>query len=424
MEGQLRSFFQLCQQEGHTPAATFIETEPGTRPGYKALLDYLHLTGPGAVIVAWGPTNLGESLAQALERVLALDALGSRLVFIDGDSQEPLGRILKEWGTSERGQKIRSALKAKATAGYSLGRPPFGYKVAEKGQLAGVPTELAVVRLIFSLYVQGGLGIRRIANRLNEGGYRTRTGNRWSMHSVRNILSNSIYAGDAELAARAGPGQEPSVSQDAFQRVQERLKERPHPTSPPKVVAFALRGLAFCGYCGEPMVGATRRKRWQRKSGLRAEGYYRYYRCRSGSVRELCNKNTWREGELEKAVRDGVRALLADDSSLEAQARKQQPLRQESPVASIDSRLRRALEKASKGLLPLPSLRRLLEQRRRGLEPIEGPEAPEQWGDTNLLEPSAWTGLNPVVRRNVLAHWIQKAVVWTDRLQLDPLKEI
>ena len=51
------------------------------------------------------------------------------------------------------------------------------------------------MRYIFRLYLKDGLGIRRIARRLNEEGLRTRRDGLWSMVTVRDILRNRAYVG-------------------------------------------------------------------------------------------------------------------------------------------------------------------------------------------------------------------------------------
>ena len=61
----------------------------------------------------------------------------------------------------------------KAVKGEVLGRPPYGYKVGARRRLELVPEEAVVVRYIFRLYLQEGLGIRLIARRLNEEGLNT-----------------------------------------------------------------------------------------------------------------------------------------------------------------------------------------------------------------------------------------------------------
>lgn len=72
---------------------------------------------------------------------------------------------------------------------------PYGYKV-EKGTLSINDEEKEVVDFIFYLYTEILLGMRAIANELNNRGLRTRKGNLWKSTEIRYILENRIYTGD------------------------------------------------------------------------------------------------------------------------------------------------------------------------------------------------------------------------------------
>ena len=60
-----------------------------------------------------------------------------------------------------------------------------------------MPDEAEVVRLMFRLYTEDGLGIRLIAQRLNDQGIRTRRGGAWSLAAVHDLLKNPAYIGTA-----------------------------------------------------------------------------------------------------------------------------------------------------------------------------------------------------------------------------------
>ena len=67
----------------------------------------------------------------------------------------------------------------------------YGY-VYRNGKIDIIPEEARVVRLIYD-YFLSGMGVVKIAKKLNEEGYRTRKCGRWSKSSVRTILSNYDY---------------------------------------------------------------------------------------------------------------------------------------------------------------------------------------------------------------------------------------
>ena len=56
--------------------------------------------------------------------------------------------------------------------------------------------EAEIVRTIFRMYTEEGKGFRRIAQELNELGYRSKNGKKFSHNSVGDIISNSKYYGN------------------------------------------------------------------------------------------------------------------------------------------------------------------------------------------------------------------------------------
>lgn len=78
------------------------------------------------------------------------------------------------------------------------GRTPpyiYGYDKKDTYNLTINPTESKIVKLIFKSYVNEKMGIRKIANMLNDENIKTKKGNSWTAKGVRRILSNSIYCG-------------------------------------------------------------------------------------------------------------------------------------------------------------------------------------------------------------------------------------
>ena len=86
-----------------------------------------------------------------------------------------------------------------ARRGYTLSAPPFGY--TKDGQAKGlavvIEAEAALVRDVFSLYLDHGWTMAQIADELNADAGRPprRNGGRWDKDAVREMLSNPYYAG-------------------------------------------------------------------------------------------------------------------------------------------------------------------------------------------------------------------------------------
>ena len=237
--------------------------------------------------------------------------------------------------------------------GEALGRPPYGYRVGPQRRLVIVAEEGSVVRYIFRLYLKDGLGIRRIARRLNEEGLRTRRDGLWSMVTVRDILRNRAYVGTySRFGVRVPASHAPLISQPDFQRVQERLDERRPSGSARQVSPFLLSGLLYCGHCGNKMIGVTRKQKWQRGDGSIRSAQYRYYQCESRTNRSLCDYHTQRAEELEARVHQ---ALLDTTIVVNRNGANGVPLngtnRLRDRVRRLDKRLEQYLDSAAGGTL-------------------------------------------------------------------------
>jgi site-specific DNA recombinase len=314
---QNRRFLDYCESQGFEVATTFSE-EPGNSSGggFAQLVEYLKRPDKGFVIVvAPSPITLADDAVVGAARCLQVEHLGGQLQFIDTEvAGDALGAILETWAEThndELREKVRSALRRKAVRGEVLGRPPYGYRVGPKNRLEVVDDEAVVVRYIFKLYLQDGLGIRLISRRLNEEGLRTRRNRPWSMVSIRDILRNRAYLGTYQRLGVRVPGTHPAlVSPDDFRSVQERLSDRRTNFSPRTVSGFLLSGLVICDSCGNRMIGVSRRQSWTRRSdGSEQVASYRYYQCESRTNQGICSYNTQRADELEESVRQQLSEL-------------------------------------------------------------------------------------------------------------------
>jgi site-specific DNA recombinase len=165
--------------------------------------------------------------------------------------------------------RIRSVKDGK----YIGTRPPFGYDVTR--DLTLIPNNDAdVVRQIFRMYTEEGLGCNRIAHRLNEMGIKSPMGKIWRGESVLALLNNPVYAGwitwrrlhqdrrrgryrrrpESEWIKARGQ-HEPLISEEVFQRSKEIRARRSHvPIRKDRAPSSPLSGLVQCGKCGELMV--------------------------------------------------------------------------------------------------------------------------------------------------------------------------
>lgn len=80
--------------------------------------------------------------------------------------------------------------------------PPYGYKkISHKvgkekcSTLEIVDIEADAVRMIFDLYVHEDMGFEKIANRLNELGFKPAKGDLWKKGTLKDMISNEAYIG-------------------------------------------------------------------------------------------------------------------------------------------------------------------------------------------------------------------------------------
>lgn len=311
---QSEEFLAFCKSNGYEAAAAFLDGKNEGRSaadsvGFRQLLDFARQQAPSGflVVVVANFASLGDSIVEAARRYFQLATTGVPVISIE-TGEDVSVPLLEKWSehraTGNIGDKVKTAMRRRAIQGEVLGRPPYGYRVGPRRRLAVVPEEGSVVRYIFRLYLKDGLGIRRIARRLNDEGYRTRRAGLWSMVTVRDILRNRAYVGTySRFGVRIPASHAPLISQEDFKRVQERLDQRRPVSETRHISPFLLSGMTYCGYCGNKMIGVTRKQKWELRSGGVRVAQYRYYQCESRTNRSLCDYHTRRAEELEAEVR-------------------------------------------------------------------------------------------------------------------------
>ncbi len=322
---QNRAFLEFCGTQGYEVAGTFLDAD-GQVPrdaGFRQMLQFLGRDDRGFAVVAVDSLGvLGADLGQAAMRLLQIEATGAQVVSVH-TGKEVARELVTTWADRGEGtpvsERVRSAMRKKAVRGEVLGRPPYGYQVGPRRRLDMVPEEAVVVRYIYRLYIQEGMGIRKIAGQLNNENVATRRGGKWSMVTVRDILRNRAYLGTYTRFGVKVPGSHPPlVSADDFREVQERLQTHHASERVRSVQPFLLSGLVYCGRCGNRLIGVSRRQKWTTKDGEVHHAAYRYYQCESRTNQNTCGYNTQRSAELEP----GVRELLGEDTPAVSRVRR------------------------------------------------------------------------------------------------------
>jgi len=445
---QSEAFLEFCERNGYEAAAAFLDTGISSPPaGFRQLVEFVRQQSSRGFMLVVLPhiSGLGATPTDAVRRYFQLSGLGVSVVSME-DGPDVEGALMDLWSryraNGSLGERVKAAMRKKAVKGEALGRPPYGYRVGAKHRLVIESDEGSVVRYIFRLYIKDGLGIRRIARRINEEDLKTRRGGYWSMVTVRDVLRNRAYVGTyARFGVRVPASHAPLISQEDFQQVQERLDARRPSSKVRQISAFVLSGVAFCGYCGNKMIGVTRRQKWKRRGdGALRSAQYRYYQCESRTNRSLCDYHPRRADDLEEAARRAVsslrwtrkpaRAALLTASDANAQAKR---ARERS--RRLDRVLERYLDSAALGKITPEKLRSLgadvageqleLEERLLDVERLAQHEATESERQQRRDEivrrlRDEWKSLDPEELRDLLQQVIARIVVKDDGLEIVP----
>lgn len=149
-------------------------------------------------------SRFARNTVDLLESVRKLKSLGIETLFLTAN--------MTSMGDSEFILTIFGALAQEESANTSK-RVKFGKRInAEKGRVPNIvygydkikgdyfalsinKTEADVIRQMYRWYIDEGHGASRIANMLNEQGYKTKRNCKWSQNAVCRILTNKIYTG-------------------------------------------------------------------------------------------------------------------------------------------------------------------------------------------------------------------------------------
>lgn len=176
-------------------------------------------------------------------------------------------------------EDVKRGMTENALRGNFQSSPAFGYKV-EKGQgLVIVEDQANIVRMIFNLYANSGMGFYDIARHLNRLGYTTKKGGAFEARAIRYIIQNPIYKGylrwnyangtthavndESEWIVVKSPLVPVIVPEELWDRANERLKNEYHPKNGKPVSKHRhwLSGLVKCSSCSASLSTSVQYRR-------------------------------------------------------------------------------------------------------------------------------------------------------------------
>lgn len=229
---------------------------------------------------------------------------------------ESLFEGMSEYYSAELSRKIKRGMDDNARKFMTLGAVPLGYCRGKDGKYELVEAEAAIVREIFSRVLHEP--VADVLRDLNAQGITTKSGKAWNKSSLNKMLVNDRYIGTYTYKGQKTPDAiPPIISKELFAKVQEHLALKPRARAMPGAVrrrrmengTYLLTGKAFCGECGEPLVGDS--------CHSRSGAMHYYYKCR-GRKNHACKLDTIRRDSLERIVAAYLNELVLDDNVVEA----------------------------------------------------------------------------------------------------------
>lgn len=113
----------------------------------------------------------------------------------EGNLMEGILESFAEYYSENLANEVMKGLKINAKkAQFNGGYPPLGYDIAEDKTYIINEREARIVREIFDLYLDG-IGYKKIADILNNKGYKNKRGKPFVFNSIPTILKNDKYCG-------------------------------------------------------------------------------------------------------------------------------------------------------------------------------------------------------------------------------------
>ncbi|MBK50536.1 MAG: hypothetical protein CL768_05890 [Chloroflexi bacterium] len=303
-------FHNYCELNLHVPVKLFISNNNSSLnkdPEYLNLLEFIRNEKSEYLVVINDVRDLGSDIEDVARAIAVFHQLNSLVKCASEDYPDPIQnafRVLRPKGVSlTRSASIKNIMQVKAMEGKVLGRPPYGYEINGDGFLEPVKNEASVVELIFKLYTKDQIGLRLIAQHLNDRQLTTRKGSRWSNVGIRDVLKNPVYLGTyTRYGVQRPNSHEPIISAEVFRMAKEQTAQRKPTGRVVNTEPFMLSGILYCSGCDNKMMGVTRRQTWKTKDGKRQSAVYKYYQCQSKNNLSVCDYHTWKSSMLEENV--------------------------------------------------------------------------------------------------------------------------
>lgn len=369
---------RYAQAHGWEVAVVYKDEQSGldaSRPRYQQMLAAAQKR-QFEVVLAYDPSRFGRDAGEAITACKQLESSGVTVQTVKVDISQPFVRnlffALGEEESRTKSVRVSDAMRKIVELGRWPTKPPMGYDLVREEGLPGgklVPNEKAdAIRRLFELYATGTVSLRALPAEGARLGL-TYNGRPLARQVIHKLLHNPAYAGKV-IYGRTSSGKftgkkthpeenwlvadgvhEALVSQEVWDRVQERLAFNRQHASVTRKTVYLCTGFIYCGHCGSRMFG----HRFPGRSKKH------YYRCEEGVERRTCHVR-FVDGEKIDAV---VKYVLGDLLELF-------PDRDSKPIGTKDSFVRSTLKEIGGQDGDVARLRRQQEKYRRRLKRLLG----------------------------------------------------
>lgn len=309
------------------------------------------------------------------------------------DTDTPSGRLtlqvlgaVAEFERERIRERVVENMLHASKSGKWLTQHPYGYRLEQK-QLVMYEPEALIVRRIFALFVDQGLGYFAIAKWLNDQNIPSRQNKEWSLRAVKLLLTNPAYCGtlvwnrvDSSTKKRRVrdeeewiviPHSHPAIiDQDVWDQVQQRVNKVRTTAPRAKTSPHLLGGLLRCGQCGATMsIGWSG---WPKR--------HRVYRCSGYTNKGTCQSKPYRADDVEAWFMQGLIQLFEaiDNSALQVELHLAMTAKQDNErrMEAAKRRYHRQVEAYTAGLIELGDLAKEKEALEQAM--IVSDKVPEQ----------------------------------------------
>lgn len=207
LEHQKDFFTEFAAKNGHELVRLYADegitgTSLKKRGEFQRLMQDAR-SGLFHMVVVKDISRFARNTVDFLQSIRTLKSLGINTLFLTANMESICESefILTVFSALAQEESVNLSKRVKfgKKINAQKGRVPqriFGYNRIDNFTLEINPREAEVVRAIYQMYLEGGLGSRAISLELNRLGYKTKLGCEWNPRGVRRILMNSIYCGE------------------------------------------------------------------------------------------------------------------------------------------------------------------------------------------------------------------------------------